>query len=122
MDKNTKLIVRQGVGYDHIDTENGETVAYDLEAEHARRIVACVNACAGMPTEYLEKVGLPEFAGKTLCADMAQQELDRVTAQRDQLLAALEAIMALHDSAKRENEVAVAIEQARQAIAAVKGE
>lgn len=54
---------------------------------NARRIVACVNACAGLDTDYLENVGLPEFVGKTLCADLAQQELDAVTAQRDQLQA-----------------------------------
>lgn len=59
----------------------------------ARRIVACVNACEGLTTEYLETDGLPEFAGKTLCADMVQQEIERVTAQRDQLLVALELLM-----------------------------
>lgn len=59
----------------------------------ARRIVACVNACAGLDTEYLETVGLPEFVGKTLCADLAQKELDRVVAQRDELLAVLEAML-----------------------------
>lgn len=57
---------------------------------NGRRIVACINACAGLATEYLEAVGLPEFAGKQLCADMVQQELDAVTAQRDRLRAALE--------------------------------
>ncbi|HEX5362379.1 MAG TPA: hypothetical protein VFW49_15035 [Fluviicoccus sp.] len=51
----------------------------------ARRIVACVNACEGISTEYLETTGLPEFAGKTLCADMVQAELDAMTKQRDQL-------------------------------------
>lgn len=61
-----------------------------LPEANARRIVACVNACAGLDTEYLETVGLPEFVGKQLCADMVQQELDAVTAQRDQLREALE--------------------------------
>lgn len=41
---------------------------------NARRIVACVNACAGIPTKYLESSGLPD------CAD----ELQAMTAQRDQ--------------------------------------
>jgi len=30
----------------------------DLTAANARRIVACVNACAGIPTELLEPIGL----------------------------------------------------------------
>lgn len=50
---------------------------------NARRIVACVNACDGISTEYLETTGLPEFAGKTLCTDMVQAELDAMTKQRD---------------------------------------
>ena len=62
-----------------------DEVVINSEA-NARRISACINACAGLDTEYLETVGLPEFAGKQLCADMVQQELDAVTAQRDQLL------------------------------------
>ena len=46
----------------------------------ARRIVACVNALAGVSTEHLEQYGLPDFAQKI--SDLAQQ--------RDKLLAALE--------------------------------
>lgn len=65
--------------------------ALDEAEANARRIVACINACAGLDTDYLENVGLPEFVGKTLCADLAQQELDAVTAQRDQLQSKLEA-------------------------------
>jgi len=34
---------------------------YDGE-ELARRIVACVNACAGLDTKYLEEYGLPGYA------------------------------------------------------------
>lgn len=66
-----------------IDAANGSEVTGWLDPDDARRIVACVNACAGLDTEYLEAVGLPEFAGKQLCADMVQQELDAVIAQRD---------------------------------------
>ena len=85
----------------------------DLNNMDARRIVAAVNACAGLTTDYIETVGLPEFVGKTLCSDVVQQELDRVTAQRDQLLAALEAIIELHDSARRGSDVASTIANAR---------
>ena len=50
------------------------------ELEDARRIVACLNALAGVSTEHLEQYGLPDFAQKI--SDLAQQ--------RDKLLAALE--------------------------------
>ncbi len=57
---------------------------------NARRIVACVNACAGISTETLEAEGLPP----TLSADsetirQQQAEIDRLTEQRDRLLKAL---------------------------------
>lgn len=48
------------------------------DVEDARRIVACVNALAGVSTEHLEQYGLPDFAQKI--SDLAQQ--------RDKLLAA----------------------------------
>ena len=47
---------------------------------NARRIVACVNACAGIETGHLEKYGLPDFA----------QKISDLREQRDELLAALE--------------------------------
>jgi len=50
------------------------------DVEDARRIVACLNALAGVSTEHLEQYGLPDFAQKI--SDLAQQ--------RDKLLAALE--------------------------------
>lgn len=43
---------------------------------NARRIVACVNACDGIPTDELERKGLPLYMHETL------------TEQRDELLAA----------------------------------
>lgn len=52
---------------------------------NARRIVACVNACAGIDTAHLE---LALAGGVTVL-----QELDRVNQQRDQLRAALEDVM-----------------------------
>lgn len=47
--------------------------------EDARRIVACVNACSGIGTEYLER-----FGGTTF------NDFKRMKGQRDDLLAALE--------------------------------
>lgn len=55
---------------------NGE----DESIANARRIVACVNACAGVETGHLEKYGLPDFA----------QKISDLREQRDELLAALE--------------------------------
>lgn len=51
----------------------------DYSENNARRIVACVNACEGLPTEPLEQFGLGTAFGTALFD---------VTAQRDQLLAA----------------------------------
>ncbi len=41
-------------GAPHPDAE--DPIAVHLSADDARRIVACVNACAGIPTEALEEV------------------------------------------------------------------
>ena len=50
--------------------------------ENARRIVACVNACAGLPTDTLETIPSWSSAGVKTLADVVKQ--------RDELLAALE--------------------------------
>lgn len=55
---------------------------------NARRIVACVNACAGISTEFLESV--PPRTVKKLIENSA--ELDRMERQRDLLLTAIERI------------------------------
>ena len=74
------------------------TFSGNMDMDNALRIVAAVNACAGLDTEYLETVGLPEFAGKQLCASTVQQELDAVKAQRDQLRAVLNELCKLTKS------------------------
>lgn len=57
----------------------------DEEAKaNARRIVACVNACKGLDTEGLERNGLVSAVG---------YELIGLTKQRDELLAAANAVM-----------------------------
>lgn len=53
----------------------------DEMCANARRIVACVNACRGLPTDELEQKGLVAAVGNQLL-DLEQQ--------RDELLAALE--------------------------------
>ncbi len=41
-------------GSDHTAYYGGHMVAESISASNVRRIVACVNACAGVPTETLE--------------------------------------------------------------------
>lgn len=68
------------------------TAPMDPRAEaNARRIVACVNACRGLSTEDLEKTGLVSAVG---------YQLQRLTAQRDGLRAALEALVLFTKPAK----------------------
>lgn len=80
-----------GVGTDHSDVcwtriEEGGWLnsdrTIDTDYENARRIVACVNACAGIDTELLEII---EDNDKTLAGVIANVEK-----QRDELLASLE--------------------------------
>ena len=58
----------------------GDYVDWWMTKANARRIVACVNACAGIETGHLEKYGLPDLA----------QKISDLRKQRDELLAALE--------------------------------
>ena len=64
------------------------TTGHGVSAEaNARRIVACVNACAGIPDEQL----YDQEPGCLLSAMVEQeQEIMAITKQRDELLAALE--------------------------------
>lgn len=59
--------------------------------ENARRIVACVNACAGMETEHLENQAM---LGETLLDrfSLFKREADELAKQRYELLAELDII------------------------------
>lgn len=61
------------------------TLDSELRYNNARRIVACVNACAGISTETLESEG-----SAVMGWNRTASKLIRVTKQRDELLAALE--------------------------------
>jgi len=74
----------KGVNHFSAFVQDYQACESELEA-NARRIVACVNACAGMPTWKLERDGLPSV----------REYLD-MEAQRDQLRAALESIVDQH--------------------------
>lgn len=87
-----------------VGPHDGDGIVYQpvvkLHSEaNARRIVACVNACAGIPTENLESV---LDLGDTLSdrfsmlkteIDSLQSELNIAARQRDELLAALDVII-----------------------------
>ena len=62
--------------------KDGLQIAHGLTEEDARRIVACVNACAGLPTEVLERYKLGVIG----------VDYKLTKQQRDELLAAAEAI------------------------------
>lgn len=80
----------------------GDLVSYGhLSKDDARRIVACVNACAGIDTSHLEKYGLPDFAQKISdlrdqrdsfkdAAAYNKQRAEDAERQRDELISDVE--------------------------------
>ena len=97
-------------GTEHIVAGGNYVVALDCKPEDARRIVACVNACAGLSTQCLEETG------------GGVEHYIAVIKQRDDLLAALEAV---NESAVcfAKNEYSInadAISKVEDAIASVK--
>lgn len=66
------------------DQSYGMSCPVDMEDEsNSGRIIACVNACAGIPTIWLE-------SGTTGCLQNVRTERNDYQKQRDELLAALE--------------------------------
>ena len=95
-----------------IGSEDDDTAIPD-----ARRIVACVNACRGLPTDELEQKGLVAAVGTQL--------LD-VERQRDELLTALEDAVETIEwmngcSSPAVDEVEKAIREGNSAISKAKG-
>jgi hypothetical protein len=65
------------------------TTGHGVESkENARRIVACVNACAGIPTGDLESASVASYW------QGVELNRQRLSEQRDELLAALEQALA----------------------------
>ena len=67
----------------------------DYSSTNARRIVACVNACEGIATERLEDLGRPLMQHLIGCDERAARQVKEaaaLTAQRDELLAALKLV------------------------------
>ena len=90
--------------------------------ENARRIVACVNACAGCATKVLETAPVGFFNSTY----GHPKYLEEITKQRDELLAALEKCRKELSAWMRDHgdDIATqeAVADARAAIACVKGE
>lgn len=96
MSEHTKEPWHHGTDERQIEGINGNIVCIvsgallnESTIEDARRIVACVNACAGISTEWLEK-------NAAMLQSMAEDiqnvscQLDEAKAQRDELLAEVE--------------------------------
>ena len=101
------------------------TTGYGVNSEaNARRIVACVNACAGCATEVLETAPVGFFNSTY----GHPKYLEEITKQRDELLAALERFMDSHEECTDFDGFTAQIvsmadyHQAQEAIASVKGE
>lgn len=110
---------------------------------NARRIVACVNACRGLPTDELEQKGLVAAVGTELLkaddraeaqeveirrlarvAAAAENELAGALDQRDRLLAALDKLSArgfFNESSCANAETNADMAEMRAAIAAARG-
>lgn len=90
-----------------IGSEDDDTAIPD-----ARRIVACVNACRGLPTDELEQKGLVAAVGTQLL------EADQL---RDELLAALEEVHRIASNSNMTHNMMVIRDHCADAIAKAKG-
>lgn len=119
-----------GVAVCRIENSVSKRPLTDEDAANARRIVACVNACAGISQQYLEELNGETLADKqmvlitqrdeySLLAYRRKNILDEVIKQRDEMLVALEDLIDLYDGRKHEGIAIVA--NARATIASVKG-
>lgn len=93
---------------------------------NARRIVACVNACAGLETEVLDNI---VTLGETLLDrfELRNRQEKEIKAQRDELLAALEGMIEVYggirdfDGGSKSGVEPDLIQQCRAAISKAKG-
>ena len=87
-----------------------------LRPEDARRIVACVNACAAIPTEDLEKAAADPIAG------MFGRLAGKSVSQRDHAVRALSQLLSVLDDTRRTAvQTHDALEAARSAVATITG-
>lgn len=79
--------------YGHVGLGMSLPYRTPAEIERARRIVACVNACAGVPTEALQAWLNPPEGQMGLPHDPWHRHLVALGAERAELLAALEGVL-----------------------------
>lgn len=104
---------------DHTLGPDANWIDCNTEA-NARRIVAAVNAMAGIDDDnVLFRRGSIGTVRKHIVTQQVQ--IEKLTAQRDELLAVLVSIIDLHDSASRGKQVAETIGKARAVIQKVRG-
>ncbi|MEA9440033.1 hypothetical protein VCX45_04850 [Aeromonas caviae] len=79
-------------GSDALDYYGGHMVAESVTAANARRIVACWNACLGLPTDELEQRGLASAFGNQLLQVEKQRDvlLELLREARNPLITAME--------------------------------
>ena len=103
----------------NIFVDDGRTVTLchaHLRPEDARRIVACVNACAAIPTEELEKAAADPIAG------MFGRLAGKSVSQRDHAVRALSQLLSVLDDPRRTaGKTHDALEAARSAVATITG-
>ena len=103
----------------NIFVDDGRTVTLchaRLRPEDARRIVACVNACAAIPTEELEKAAADPIAG------MFGRLAGKSVSQRDHAVRALSQLLSVLDDPHRTaGKTHDALEAARSAVATITG-
>lgn len=88
----------------------------ELLDANARRIVACVNACAAIPTEDLEKAAADPIAG------MFGRLAGKSVSQRDHAVRALSQLLSVLDDPHRTvGKTHDALEAARSAVATITG-
>jgi hypothetical protein len=76
--------------------KDGMQIAFGLSESDAGRIVACVNACAGISTDLLSKAALlPEHID---ARERLSEYTNSIEQQRDELLAAAKAALSAHDA------------------------
>ena len=99
-----------------VDTDGFNKEFGDEQKANARRIVACVNACAAIPTDELEKAAADPIAG------MFGRLAGKSVSQRDHAVRALSQLLSVLDDPRRTAEQTHdALEAARSAVATITG-
>ena len=101
---------------DSVRYYGGLLVCESASAEWRRRIVACVNACAGIPTDQLEIAGVLDNY-ECMVADF-----DHIKKRRDELLAALKHLRHNVKATGKRLDLGLAMDVAEEAIASVESD